>query len=659
MYQTIKETFQYWWNQICLKVDKAVVFLDSQSAESLHWNGGLFKLLEAGAKTVKIFSPFESGKEMEDKVVFVITTPLLEEELNILQIILQSSSFIYCIVITTIPEYIYLQEKQSETEEGKHLFYSLEEKLIKYMGNMSYTAEIICLPVPGINVCTNFFLMPTFGKIFPSLSFFPGTTNIMYETNWKENDSKQMLSLCKKIELKALAHYLNILFEQIQVKEDIFSLGHLSHILGTELETLMLAKNRRKTVTRKVSLLLIDRTFDLAGPLSQNCYSMLDRIIRILPHLPGHMCDVAIDMTSLSSSKRGHIFDISLLAPGCLADEKEDSKVILDYFISKKQKDCLMNINRHLIEKATKLGFDIQSGSLTRRITADQIQKHVKLFRNDSRAIYDNIGLLQCALAATQTMQHSKSDIFDEVQSMEQLLLQNLAMSAEDTYHNLLYLIENRKERSLSLSIILSIISHLYALDNGDILDQSFKDFEQKLQAALVEAIFQESNNLPPFLANFIGDSMDENSVIFAVNAIFSQLKLLNSDRKKLKKYRSVFQPGNTIHPAVYNPLLKQIFEDLIDQSNVELLDLEFHSAGFTEVLKSKFSLFMNIAKPKPSDNPCIILIVLGGITATEVYHIREISKNSSIEVIIGSTRLVTPNDMIEKIFENSFTEKK
>ncbi|XP_067140631.1 sec1 family domain-containing protein 2-like [Centruroides vittatus] len=654
-YQAIKEIFRNWWDEICTKVDKAVVFLDFHAAESLHWNGGLLKLINAGAKTVKVFSPFERGEEMEDKVVFIITTPLLEEELHALQIILQSSSFIYCIVITTVPEFAY-SERKSITEEGKHLFYSLEEKLINYMGNMSYTAEIIYLPVPGINVGTNFFLLPSFENIFPSFNHSSGNPDTMHEKNWKETAVEDMLSLQNKAELKAMAHYFDHLFEQIQVKEDIFSLGNFSNILGMELEMLASAKNRRKTSGRKVSLLLIDRTLDLAGPLSQNCHSMLDRIIRILPHLPGHTCDVAVDMGALSSSFSGQVFGISLLAPGCLADESEISTTILDYLLLKKQKDCLMHVNRLVVEKATKHGFDIESGILTRRITADQIEKHVKLFRNNFRALNDNIGLLQCALAVVQTMQHSNSNILDEIQSTEQLLLQNLAMSAEDTYRNLLYLIDKRNERSLSLSIIISIISYVYMLDNGEILGHH--ENEQKLQAALVEAIFQESNNLPSFLTNLIGDSLDENSVISSVNTIFSQLKNINSERKKLKKYKSLFQPGDTISPAVYVPLLKQLFEDLTNPSNVDLSDVEFHSSGFTDSLKSRFSMFMNIAKPKPTDNPCIIVFVLGGITATEVHQIREIVANSSHEVIIGSTRLVTPNDIIEKIFKNSDYEK-
>ena len=47
------------WNKVCGKVNKAVVFLDSASAESLHWHGGAMLLFNAGALNVKELSSFE------------------------------------------------------------------------------------------------------------------------------------------------------------------------------------------------------------------------------------------------------------------------------------------------------------------------------------------------------------------------------------------------------------------------------------------------------------------------------------------------------------------------------------------------------------------------------------------------------------------------
>lgn len=47
------------WDSVKLKVNKAVVFLDSASAECLHWAGGAKMLVFAGAINIKEFSSFE------------------------------------------------------------------------------------------------------------------------------------------------------------------------------------------------------------------------------------------------------------------------------------------------------------------------------------------------------------------------------------------------------------------------------------------------------------------------------------------------------------------------------------------------------------------------------------------------------------------------
>lgn len=47
------------WAKISSYLNHAVVFIDNQSAEVLHWHGGLMRLVNAGATDVKEFSSFE------------------------------------------------------------------------------------------------------------------------------------------------------------------------------------------------------------------------------------------------------------------------------------------------------------------------------------------------------------------------------------------------------------------------------------------------------------------------------------------------------------------------------------------------------------------------------------------------------------------------
>jgi hypothetical protein len=59
MVMTLHQFSQIGWKQICKKVKKAVVYIDNEGAECLHWNGGLMQMIRAGALTVKEFSAFE------------------------------------------------------------------------------------------------------------------------------------------------------------------------------------------------------------------------------------------------------------------------------------------------------------------------------------------------------------------------------------------------------------------------------------------------------------------------------------------------------------------------------------------------------------------------------------------------------------------------
>lgn len=59
MSASVKEFNKTWWSEVYNRIIGAVVFLDAHSAECLHWDGGLFNLINGGAVAVKTLSPFE------------------------------------------------------------------------------------------------------------------------------------------------------------------------------------------------------------------------------------------------------------------------------------------------------------------------------------------------------------------------------------------------------------------------------------------------------------------------------------------------------------------------------------------------------------------------------------------------------------------------
>lgn len=51
---SVSQFCEHWWTEIAKKARRAVVFIDDPSAECLHWNGGIQRLLQAGAEDIKV-----------------------------------------------------------------------------------------------------------------------------------------------------------------------------------------------------------------------------------------------------------------------------------------------------------------------------------------------------------------------------------------------------------------------------------------------------------------------------------------------------------------------------------------------------------------------------------------------------------------------------
>ena len=59
-----------------------------------------------------------------------------------------------------------------------------------------------------------------------------------------------------------------------------------------------------QAATSRGSLVLIDRTLDLVGPSGHTCETLADRLVQLLPRLPEHKNDIAVNMSSVCSPGR-------------------------------------------------------------------------------------------------------------------------------------------------------------------------------------------------------------------------------------------------------------------------------------------------------------------------------------------------------------------
>ncbi|KAJ8300988.1 hypothetical protein KUTeg_022507 [Tegillarca granosa] len=92
------------WEKVCLKVNKAVVFIDNPSAEILHWH--------------------DSTKE------------------TLHNIIEGSRKLQYVIVIATLSPAVHLFSRTGSLDgDESSVFANIEERILEWMGNMNYTVE--------------------------------------------------------------------------------------------------------------------------------------------------------------------------------------------------------------------------------------------------------------------------------------------------------------------------------------------------------------------------------------------------------------------------------------------------------------------------------------------------------------------------------------
>ena len=57
-----------------------------------------------------------------------------------------------------------------------------------------------------------------------------------------------------------------------------------------------------QTAANKCSVILVDRSLDLVVATTQGCQTLADKILGLLPRLPQHSVDVAVDMTLLTNT---------------------------------------------------------------------------------------------------------------------------------------------------------------------------------------------------------------------------------------------------------------------------------------------------------------------------------------------------------------------
>ncbi|KAG6419450.1 hypothetical protein SASPL_121672 [Salvia splendens] len=120
-----------------------------------------------------------------------------------------------------------------------------------------------------------------------------------------------------------------------------------------------------------------------------------------------------------------------------------------------------------------------------------------------------------------------------------------------------------------------------------------------------------------------------------------------------LREGMSALESRRNDDPSSTKGLLYKILTNVLDHNPIP--GMEYHSSTVGRLFKSGFGRFgIGQAKPSLSDHNIILVFVVGGINAVEVREVQEAIARSSrpdVEVLLGGTTLLTPDDMRELLF--------
>ncbi|XP_010572868.1 PREDICTED: sec1 family domain-containing protein 2 [Haliaeetus leucocephalus] len=458
--------------------------------------------------------------------------------------------------------------------------------------------------------------------------------------------------------VRALVGDLDALFAALGLREESFAVGALSRVVAAELASYAPARNRRRTAAHKASVVFVDRTLDLAGAVGHHGDNLAEKILSVLPKLPGHKTDVMVNMAELTALQTTDE-TCSIIAPGCLAQPNDPAaKALWESFMNLKQKEAVMEARRHLVEAASRENLPIKMSM--GRVTPEQLSSYIQLFRNNLKALENHCGLLQLVLATVQTLKHPQTSKWDNFLAFERLLLQTIGESEMPSVLNqLLPMIKSYNERTkddYTCEDFLVLLVYMYSVVGEIRSGKELEAAEEEVKKALVKAICGEPEP-SPLLQKITGcDSslnLTSQKATDAVDDIFQSLRDIARARMHMKQFNSIHNAGSNTHQASYKPLLKQVVEEICNPDRPDPVDIEHMSSGLTDLLKTGFSMFMKVNRPHPGDHPFLIIFMVGGVTVSEVKMVKDLvaTRKPGTQVIVLSSALLTPRSAIELLF--------
>ncbi|XP_035735392.1 sec1 family domain-containing protein 2-like isoform X2 [Vespa mandarinia] len=454
---------------------------------------------------------------------------------------------------------------------------------------------------------------------------------------------------------------LESFFHHLDIIEDIYSIGKCSDYIAETLKNLPAAIKRRSKLNgasgSRISLILIDRTLDLSAVTSHDTNSVLSRMLCILPHLPNHTNDIAVNMNPVVCES---MIDAPFIEiPGCLATT---DKNLIDSLISKKQQAVLVTANHLLQNILTSKGSP--KSKITTRVSVHSLEKQMYKFQ-DKNEIYSTLESskqLQIIWAIVQSLKSDKNMQIELLLSIEKLISQNVAVSRDSSsvLTQLSNIIRTRHDRKLDTENLLALLIYVYALAGTEIHFSPAQEqlLEESLSMAFYEdmKVFNEStditNGVYQQILLLLGVTDDESAREISIKTAKHFITMLHDIAKKREGLRNYVSLVSDPHPSEmvqYIGILEQLVKDIINPKRPKIHDLHatsMHSSiSFNLFSKSK-------AERHPADNPWILIYVVGGITPEESRKVQEIVSlyKTNCSITLAGSRLLNPSDIVNEV---------
>eukprot|EP00731_Ephydatia_muelleri_P024916 Em0016g1187a len=403
------------WRNIASVCKNAAVFLDSNAAELLHWAGGLDMLgdcvgvydvlteLSTVAKDFIATAPY-------CHVVIVVTSFLHGKIAERISRLLSDLQPLECHVFCSVSEGMHgeafpvadsREPGEAPLSAGYSHYGEFQALMRKWINRESgVRASVSHIDLFHAEIFPGFLVIPSLHTLFPLM---PSDISHLQTKLVEEGDLDTSLSdlasvhyalLPRQLQLayKSVAIALNEFLETLDIREDIFSLGHTSRLIANQLAGLPEARARRKSAVQRASLMFLDCTLDLTASCSHPTDWLGEKVFS-LPRLAPDSNDVSVSMTPVSAAVPGGVL------PGCIAQPHSSSaQNLIRTIVCSRQKDVLMEISRWC---AVMQSLELTQGQHWDEIAA--VEKSLQMPRNGTSVAQQLATLMQQQLTGGHT----------------------------------------------------------------------------------------------------------------------------------------------------------------------------------------------------------------------------------------------------------------